>query len=164
MTPPPQPMQPLSPELTARALPYSELADEIAALLAEPGVEVPPRMVMPLAGQGTLFVMPSTDGRLAVTKLITFTPANVGSTRPTIQGDVVVFDVASGARRLIIDGPTVTARRTAAVSLLAARRLAPTARGPLLIVGAGGRGRGAPPLPPLPPLGQDARTGAPARW
>ena len=141
MTPPPQPMQPLSPELTARALPYSELADEIAALLAEPGVEVPPRMVMPLAGQGTLFVMPSTDGRLAVTKLITFTPANVGSTRPTIQGDVVVFDVASGARRLIIDGPTVTARRTAAVSLLAARRLAPNADGPLLIVGAGVQGR-----------------------
>ena len=136
MTPPPQPMQPLSPELTARALPYSELADEIAALLAEPGVEVPP-----LAGQGSLFVMPSTDGRLAVTKLITFTPANVGSTRPTIQGDVVVFDVASGARRLIIDGPTVTARRTAAVSLLAARRLAPNADGPLLIVGAGVQGR-----------------------
>ena len=141
MTPPPQPMQPLSPELTARALPYSELADEIAALLAEPGVEVPPRMVMPLAGQGTLFVMPSTDGRLAVTKLITFTPANVGSARPTIQGDVVVFDVASGERRLIIDGPTVTARRTAAVSLLAARRLAPNPDGPLLIVGAGVQGR-----------------------
>ena len=29
MTPPPQPMQPLSAELTVRALPYSELADEI---------------------------------------------------------------------------------------------------------------------------------------
>ena len=43
MTQPRQPLQPLSAELTARALPYSELADEIAALLAEPGVEVPPR-------------------------------------------------------------------------------------------------------------------------
>src|SRR5690606_3564893 len=136
-----QPLQPLSPERTAHALPYSDLADEIAALLAEPGVEVPPRMVMPLAGQGTLFVMPSTDGTLAVTKLITFTPANVGSARPTIQGDVVAFDVASGERRLIIDGPTVTARRTAAVSLLAARRLAPNTDGPLLIVGAGVQGR-----------------------
>lgn len=131
----------LSAEQTAATLPYPELADEIAALLAAPGVEVPARMVMPLAGAGTLFVMPSTDGTLAVTKLITFTPANVGSTRPTIQGDVVVFDVASGARRLIIDGPTVTARRTAAVSLLAARRLAPNPAGPLLIVGAGVQGR-----------------------
>ena len=109
----------LSAGQTAAALPYPALADEIAALLAEPGVEVPPRMVMPLAGQGTLFVMPATDGRLAVTKLITFTPATVGSARPTIQGDVVVFDVASGERRLIIDGPTVTARRTAAGSLAA---------------------------------------------
>jgi 1-piperideine-2-carboxylate/1-pyrroline-2-carboxylate reductase [NAD(P)H] len=131
----------LSAEQTAAALPYPELADEIAALLAAPGVEVPARMVMPLAGAGTLFVMPSTDGTLAVTKLITFTPANVGSTRPTIQGDVVVFEVASGARRLTIDGPTVTARRTAAVSLLAARRLAPNPEGPLLIVGAGVQGR-----------------------
>ncbi len=131
----------LSAAQTAAALPYPALADEIAALLAEPGVEVPPRMVMPLAGQGSLFVMPSTDGRLAVTKLITFTPANVGSARPTIQGDVVVFEVASGERRLIIDGPTVTARRTAAVSLLAARRLAPKPDGPLLIIGAGVQGR-----------------------
>ena len=137
----PQPTQPLTAELTARALPYPELADEIAALLAEPGIEVPPRMVMPLAGQGTLFVMPATDGTLAVAKLITFTPTNVGSVRPTIQGDVVVFDVASGERRLIIDGPTVTARRTAAVSLLAARRLAASPEGPLLIVGAGVQGR-----------------------
>jgi ornithine cyclodeaminase len=136
-----QPTQPLTAELTARALPYPELADEIAALLTEPGIDVPPRMVMPLAGQGTLFVMPATDGTLAITKLITFTPANVGSTRPTIQGDVVVFDVASGERRLIIDGPTVTARRTAAVSLLAARRLAANPDGPLLIVGAGVQGR-----------------------
>lgn len=141
MIQPHPPLHPLSPEQTAHALPYAALADEIAALLVEPGVDVPPRMVMPLAGQGTLFVMPSTDGTLAVTKLITFTPANVGSTRPTIQGDVVVFDVASGERRLIIDGPTVTARRTAAVSLLAARRLAPNPDGPLLIVGAGVQGR-----------------------
>ena len=47
------------------------------------------------------------------------------------------------ARRLVLDGPTVTARRTAAVSLLAAQWLAPTTAGPLLIVGAGA-GTGAP--------------------
>ena len=60
---------------------------------------------------------------------------------PTIQGDVVVFDVATGERKLILDGPTVTARRTAAVSLLAAQTLAPNTDGPLLIVGAGAQGR-----------------------
>jgi ornithine cyclodeaminase len=85
--------------------------------------------------------MPAFDGRIAITKLITFTPANVGTGRPTIQGDVVVFDVATGERLLVLDGPAVTARRTAAVSLLAARQLAARPEGPLLIVGAGVQGR-----------------------
>ena len=52
-----------------------------------------------------------------------------------------MFDVASGTRRLILDGPTVTARRTAAVSALGARWLAPDTAGPMLIVGAGVQGR-----------------------
>ena len=72
---------------------------------------------------------------------MTFTPANAGTGRATIQGDVVVFDVASGERRLILDGPTVTARRTAAVTVLAARQLAPCREGPVLIVGAGVQGK-----------------------
>jgi 1-piperideine-2-carboxylate/1-pyrroline-2-carboxylate reductase [NAD(P)H] len=86
-------------------------------------------------------VMPALDRRIAITKLITFTPANAGTKRATIQGDVVVFDIVSGQRRLILDGPTVTARRTAAVSLLAAQHLAARPSGPLLIVGAGAQGR-----------------------
>jgi 1-piperideine-2-carboxylate/1-pyrroline-2-carboxylate reductase [NAD(P)H] len=126
---------------TAARLPYSLLVDEIRELLADAGVIVPERLVQPLAGGGSLFVMPAMDGRIAIAKLITFTPANTGTARPAIQGDVVVFDVASGARTLILDGPTLTARRTAAVSLLAAQRLAPNKNGPLLIVGAGAQGR-----------------------
>lgn len=125
---------------TARLLPPVALADEIEALLRDPAVQVPERLVQPLPGGGSLFVMPALDGRIAITKLITFTPANAGTPRPAIQGDVVVFDAATGERRLVLDGPTVTARRTAAVSLLAARRLAPQPAGPLLIVGAGAQG------------------------
>ena len=131
----------LSPARTAARLPYPDLAREIAALLADPAVQVPPRLVQPLPGGGSLFVMPALDGRLAITKLISYTPANAGTGRPAIQGDVVVFDIATGERRLVLDGPTVTARRTAAVSLLAAQTLAPNPRGPLLIVGAGVQGR-----------------------
>jgi len=85
--------------------------------------------------------MPALDRRIAITKLISYTPANTGTSRPAIQGDVVVFDIATGERRLVLDGPTVTARRTAAVSLLAAQTLAPNPRGPLLVVGAGVQGR-----------------------
>ncbi len=131
----------LSPARTAGRLPYPALAVEIAALLQDPAVQVPARLVQPLPGGGSLFVMPALDGRLAITKLITYTPANAGTGRPAIQGDVVVFDLATGERRLVLDGPTVTARRTAAVSLLAAQTLAPNPQGPLLIVGAGVQGR-----------------------
>ncbi len=110
-------------------------------MLLDDTVQVPPRLVQALPGGGSLFVMPALDSRVAIIKLITFTPANAGTGRATIQGDVVVFDVATGERRLLLDGPTVTARRTAAVSLLAAQKLAPNPQGPLLIVGAGVQGR-----------------------
>ena len=126
---------------TAERLPYADLASAIARLLRDSSVQVPPRLVQPLSGGGSLFVMPAADDSLAITKLISYTPANAGTARPAIQGDVVVFDVGTGERRLILHGPTVTARRTAAVSLLAAQQLAPEPQGPLLIVGAGVQGR-----------------------
>ena len=131
----------LTPEATAAALPYAELARDIEALVHDDSVNVPPRLVQPLAGGASLFVMPASDDRVAITKLITFVAGNALRGLPTIQGDIVVFDVASGQRIALLDGPTVTARRTAAVSLLAAQKLAPRADGPLLIVGAGVQGR-----------------------
>jgi len=131
----------LGPIETVAALPYPALLREISQLLQDDSVRVPARLVQPLQGGGSLFVMPANDARVAITKLITFTPANAGNGAPAIQGDVVVFDVATGERTLLLDGPTVTARRTAAVSALAARRLAPRPEGPLLIVGAGVQGR-----------------------
>src|SRR6478735_8688057 len=121
--------------------PYpTSLVTELIRLLKDESVQVPQRVVQALPGGGSLFVMPALDARTAIAKLITLTPANAGTGLPAIQGDVVVFDVASGKRRLMLDGPTVTARRTAAVSLLAAQRLAPNTRGPMLIVGAGVQG------------------------
>jgi ornithine cyclodeaminase len=117
------------------------LAQEIAALLQDPTVAVPPRIVQPLDGGGSLFVMPAADARVAITKLISFIPGNAQRGLPTIQGDIVVFEVQTGQRVALLDGPTVTARRTAAVSLLAAQHLAPRRDGPMLIVGAGVQGR-----------------------
>ena len=122
---------------TATRLPWVGLVDEIALLLQDSSVKVPPRLVQPLGRGASLFVMPAIDSHTAITKLITFTPANAGTGKPTIQGDVVVFDISTGQRRLVLDGPTITARRTAAVSVLAAQRLAHDTRAPLLIVGAG---------------------------
>ena len=124
----------------AERLPYPMLISELVRLLRDRSVQVPPRLVLPLPGGASLFVMPAADGDTAITKLITFTPANAGRGVATIQGDVVVFNVATGERCLVLDGPTVTARRTAAVSVLAAQRLAPCKQGPVLIVGAGVQG------------------------
>ena len=132
---------PLNAVQTAAHLPFHCLVTEIARLLADASVEVPARLVQALSGGGSLFVMPALDAQIAIAKLITFTPANAGSGRPTIQGDVVVFDVVTGERQLVLDGPTVTARRTAAVTVLAAQRLASCPQGPLLVVGAGVQGK-----------------------
>lgn len=126
---------------TAGCLPWIALTEEIVRMLEGDMVQVPPRLVQALPGGGSLFVMPALDDQIAITKLITYTPANPGEGRPAIQGDVVVFDIATGERSLVLDGPTVTARRTAAVSALAAMRLAPSSDGPLLIVGAGVQGK-----------------------
>jgi 1-piperideine-2-carboxylate/1-pyrroline-2-carboxylate reductase [NAD(P)H] len=131
----------LNAQQTAQALPYAALAAEIARVLQDSSVQAPPRVVQSLPGGASLFVMPAHDARLAITKLITFTPANAGTGLATIQGDVVVFDIATGQRCLVLDGPTVTARRTAAVTLLAAQKLATAPQGPLLIIGAGVQGR-----------------------
>lgn len=131
----------LNAEQTSACLPYPALAEEIARLLQDTSVQVPARLVQALPGGASLFVMPAFDDRVAITKLITFTPANAGTSRPTIQGDVLVFDSATGARRLMLDGPAVTARRTAALSLLAAQRLAANPHGPLLVIGAGVQGK-----------------------
>ena len=126
---------------TAAHLPYAGLVAELLRLLGDDTVGVPPRLVQALPGGGSLFVMPAIDARTAIAKLITFTPANTARGLPAIQGDVLVFDAATGQRVLMLDGPTVTARRTAAVSVLAAQRLAAAPDGPLLIVGAGVQGR-----------------------
>lgn len=140
---PPAPPSPssLDAAATAAALPYTALADAIEALLRDDTVIVPPRLVQPLPGGASLFVMPAADARVAITKLISFVADNASRGLPAIQGDVVVFDARDGRRLAMLDGPTVTARRTAAVSLLAARRLAARPQGPLLIVGAGAQGR-----------------------
>ena len=131
------PMQKLDPHQTAGALPYRQLSQCVAALLRDPSVVVPPRLIQPLPNAGSLLVMPACDAQLAITKLITWVADNPAQGLPAIQGQVMVFDARDGRLLYVLDGPTVTARRTAAVSLLAAQHLAPRPQGRLLLVGAG---------------------------
>ena len=127
---------------TDRDFPFGALADAVERVLRDPSVTVVERSVHPLAGpQQVLAVMPAHDRQLAIVKVITYTPDAARHQRPLIQGEVLVFDVATGSPVARLDGAQVTAQRTAAVSLLAARKLAPRRAGPLLIVGAGVQGR-----------------------
>ena len=127
----------MDPQQTAQALPFMRLSKAITSLLQDTSVVVPPRLVQPLSNAGSLFVMPAADAQLAITKLITWVADNPSRGLPAIQGEVMVFDARDGRLLHVLDGPTVTAQRTAAVSLLAAQRLAPDPQGRLLLVGAG---------------------------
>lgn len=120
---------------------YGALAEAVAEVLRARRAgraQAPERLAMPLPG-GVLLCMPAADADIAMVKTITVHPGN--RALPVIQGDVTVLEAATGRRLAVLDGPALTARRTAAVSLLAARLLAPVPTGPLLVVGAGVQAR-----------------------
>jgi 1-piperideine-2-carboxylate/1-pyrroline-2-carboxylate reductase [NAD(P)H] len=133
-------MQILNAEQTASALPYAQLVPAVAQAareLAQQHIQAPERLVVPMAAGGVLLAMPAVGADLSVTKLVTVHPANGALGLPVIQGEVVVMDTASGRRLALLDGPTVTARRTAAVSLLGIQTLAPQQPKTALLIGTG---------------------------
>lgn len=116
---------------------YLALSDAIADVLRarKAGRAVAPeRLAVPLPG-GTLLCMPAADETVAIVKNLTVHPDN--RDLPVIQGEVLVLDAATGRKLAVLDARELTAQRTAAVSLLAARRLAPRPAGPLCVIGAG---------------------------
>lgn len=140
-------MKVLDAAATAQALPWVPLADAIAQTLADHRaghVQAPDRWVLPVAPGTSWFLMPAWTsaecGGLAAIKLITYSAQNPARGLPAILGDVLVMRANTGERLALLDGPTVTARRTAAVSLLAARHFAACPAGPLLVIGPGVQG------------------------
>jgi ornithine cyclodeaminase/alanine dehydrogenase-like protein (mu-crystallin family) len=120
----------------ARRLSVVDAADAIEAALnggLDPEAD-PPRGRLPV-GSGELLVMPSATAAHATVKLV-----SVGG-EPRIQGVCVVFDARTLAAVAVIDGVALTNLRTPAVSLVAARRLAPRAARRLVVFGRGPQGR-----------------------
>ena len=137
-------MRILGAEETGVLLPYVDLADSIRVMALERAsgaLRTPARMALSLPEGGVLLAMPAADKELAITKLVTVHPNNADRDLPTVQGEVVAIEAPTGRRLGILDGSALTARRTAALSLLAARELATHPDGGLLIVGAGTQGR-----------------------
>ncbi|KVD81941.1 ornithine cyclodeaminase [Burkholderia sp. ABCPW 14] len=125
---------------TARLTPFAELVDALrtAALDAADGrIASPARLVVPLNEGGVMLSMPASASDLAIHKLVTVCPRNRGGGLPTIQGQVGVFDPMTGEPLFALDGPTVTGRRTAAVTLLAIRTFLPAAPRDVLLIGTG---------------------------
>lgn len=137
-------MEILDAAATHALLPYPALAASLEAVLRARragATHAPPRLAVPLPDGAVLLLMPATDGELAITKLVTVHPGNDARGLPSIQAEVLVLEARTGRRLLLLEGAAVTARRTAALSLLAAQRLAPVPAGPLLVVGAGVQAR-----------------------
>ncbi|HYD63570.1 MAG TPA: delta(1)-pyrroline-2-carboxylate reductase family protein [Noviherbaspirillum sp.] len=125
---------------TAHALPYSKLVTAVARAaqeLATGTITAPERQVVTIDPASVLLSMPAIGGDISVTKLITVHANNARHSLPAIQGEVVAFDTATGRRLALLDGPTVTARRTAAMTLLGIDTLAPKKPSSVLIIGTG---------------------------
>jgi 1-piperideine-2-carboxylate/1-pyrroline-2-carboxylate reductase [NAD(P)H] len=136
--------------LTCDAARTAQLLDfhSLMAALAQAAAQVeagtlrsPPRRVVPLGAGGVLLSMPATAPDIAIHKLVTVQAANAQRGLPTIHGVVTVCDAATGRPLCQLDGPEVTGRRTAAVSLLALRSLRPQAPEQVLLVGTGVQAR-----------------------
>jgi len=128
---------------TEGALPWPALVEALRAMLARRHAGLtrsPERIAMPLPG-GVLLAMPSTDGEFACTKLATLHDANPARGLPTLIGEAILIRADTGEPLARFDAATITARRTAALSALAALGLAGSKRERLLVFGSGVQAR-----------------------
>lgn len=133
-------IRPFNADETAALLGFPELVEAIAqaAIDHEDGrIHSPDRQVLPLGDGGVLLSMPATAADLGIHKLVTVLPGNAANGLPTLHGVVSAWDAPTGRPLCVLDGPVVTGRRTAAVSLLAIERLLPHPPTEVLLIGIG---------------------------
>jgi 1-piperideine-2-carboxylate/1-pyrroline-2-carboxylate reductase [NAD(P)H] len=128
--------QPLTPIFDAAAttqlIPYAALVEalKIASIdYAQQRIVSPERLVVPLNEGGIMLSMPAAAPDLGIHKLVNVCPANGPRGLATIHGQVTAFDADTGATLFILDGPTVTGRRTAAMSMLGVQTFKANASG-----------------------------------
>ncbi|MDD8023608.1 MAG: ornithine cyclodeaminase family protein, partial [Paracoccaceae bacterium] len=134
-------MHVLTLEETRAALPFGPLIDALDAGFRA-GAEVPLRhhhpMHNPSGADDMLLLMPAWQAAgWGGVKIVNVHPGNAARGLPAIASSYILFDRATGAHKLLLDGGELTARRTAAASALAAKRLARRDSRRQLIVGAG---------------------------
>lgn len=121
------------------ALPWPDLLDALDRLFREGGVEAPLRHAHPLPEGGTLLLMPAWQaaGRYAGVKAVQVSPGNGARGLPAVHATYLLSEAATGRPLAVLDGGALTDRRTAAASVLAARRLARPDSARLLLLGSG---------------------------
>jgi 1-piperideine-2-carboxylate/1-pyrroline-2-carboxylate reductase [NAD(P)H] len=127
-------------DATARLTPYAALVDALKRAsidYAQRRIASPERLVVPLNEGGVLLSMPATAPDLAIHKLVNVCPGNAPRGLPTIHGQVMAFDADTGETLFILDGPTVTGRRTAAMSMLGVATFAAARPREFLLIGTG---------------------------
>ncbi|PRA51969.1 MULTISPECIES: bifunctional Delta(1)-pyrroline-2-carboxylate/Delta(1)-piperideine-2-carboxylate reductase [Pseudomonas] len=125
---------------TAALLDFAQLTDAIEQASQEytqGQITSPERMVVPMALGGVMLSMPAVSEDLAIHKLVNVQPKNRDLNIPTIHGHVSVYDAETGSPLFILDGPEVTGRRTAAVTMLVIRTFKEALPKEILIIGTG---------------------------
>jgi ornithine cyclodeaminase/alanine dehydrogenase-like protein (mu-crystallin family) len=102
-------------------------------------IVVPKRMHLD-HNNDTFLLMPCITDDYWSTKLVSFCPGNKESGRPSIYGTVVLNNSKTGEPLAVLDGITVTAMRTAAVTAAGIKILSPANSRSLGIVGTGTQG------------------------
>ena len=123
-------------------LDYPQLIEALKAGFADGTIVAPQRTAHVMhsdeAGAGTLLMMPAWNGTGTLgVKLVTVRGSSRSGSGSTVNALYVVFDPETGAPVACLDGETLTNRRTAAVSALAASLLARPDAANLLMVGTG---------------------------
>lgn len=138
-------MRILSGEEIRRALTYDVLipAMERALIDFSAGRVVQPvRSMIPVPqGDGIFALMPAVYGTLMGIKLVCVYPGNAARGLPTHLATVQLFRAATGEPLALLDGTVITELRTAAVSAVAANRLARADTRVLAVLGSGVQAR-----------------------
>lgn len=132
-------------ELDGMNIPPAALADAIEDALrakAEGRLHVAPKSVI-LPGQARYMMstLAVGDDGLTVVKQVTVSPENPGRGLPTSNGAVIVLDAETGLLRALLGANWITAHRTAALSAVAARRMAEPTSQTIAFVGCGVQAR-----------------------
>ena len=120
----------------AAALPFDRLVPALRAAFAAPA-HAPHRHRYALPHGASLLLMPAWDPEWTGVKLVSVHPGNVARGIDAVHSTYLLARAGDGEPVALLDGDTLTARRTAAASALAASFLARPESRRLLLVGAG---------------------------